>query len=57
MMTKVICNLEGCIHCKYDDHEGYVCQANTIELYSDHVSYGGCDYGCVIPREEEEEEE
>lgn len=56
MMTKVICNLEECIHCKYDDHEGYVCQANTIELYSDHVSYGGCDYGCVIPREEEEEE-
>ncbi len=55
-MTRVRCNLEECTHCQWDDDaETFICDAEEIELYSQHCSYGGCDYGCEIVREEEEE--
>ncbi len=57
-MPKVLCGLEACKYNRWSDEDlSFICEAETIEVYSEHVCNGGCDEGWVLPDEEEEGDE
>lgn len=57
-MAKVLCDLEKCKFCKWEDGTGeFVCQADIISLSSEHYCDGGCDEGWEIWEEEGEDYE